>query len=91
MKGKETEKNQEIGKFKGAVESYEKQLTDTEETVRQADPTQRELFFPVIEGKLTDKNLSLSSIVLHSIQGIASPSCKCLQCNLCLNKYIHSL
>jgi uncharacterized protein YPO0396 len=62
IKLKETEKNQEIGKFKGAVESYERQLTDTEETVRQIDPNQRELYFPVIEEKLTDKNLRLSSI-----------------------------
>jgi len=62
IKGKETDKNQEIGKLKGAVESYERQLTDTEETVRQIDPKQRELYFPAIEEKLTDKNLRLSSI-----------------------------
>jgi uncharacterized protein YPO0396 len=62
IKEKETEKNQEIGKLKGAVESYERQLTDTEETVRQIDPKQRELYFPAIEEKLSDKNLRLSSI-----------------------------
>jgi len=62
IKSKETEKNQEIGKLKGAVESYERQLADTEETFRQIDPRQRELYFPAIEEKLTDKNLRLSSI-----------------------------
>ncbi len=62
IKLKETEKNQEIGKLKGAVESYEKQLADTEETVRQVDLKQQERYFPIIEEKLADKNLRLSSI-----------------------------
>jgi uncharacterized protein YPO0396 len=62
VKQKETEKNQEIGRLKGSVETYQLQLLDTEETVRQADPKQRENYFPVIEEKLTDKNLRLSSI-----------------------------
>ncbi|MHA4812627.1 ATP-binding protein [Flavitalea flava] len=62
VKQKETEKNQEIGGLKKSVETYQVQLLDTEETVRQADPKQRENYFPVIEEKLTDRNLRLSSI-----------------------------
>ena len=62
VREKETEKNQEIGKLRGAIESYERQLTDTEETVRLIDAGQQERYFPAIEEKLTDRNLRLSSI-----------------------------
>jgi uncharacterized protein YPO0396 len=37
-------------------------LLDIEEIIRQANARQRERYFPVIEEKLTDKNLRLSSI-----------------------------
>lgn len=59
---KETEKNREIGKLNGDVENYEKQLADTEETASHISPAQRERYFPVIQEKMTDKNLRLSSI-----------------------------
>jgi len=62
IKGKETEKNQEIGRLKGAIESYEKQSTDTDDIVRQMDLKQREFYFLVIEEKMSDKTLSLPSI-----------------------------
>jgi uncharacterized protein YPO0396 len=62
VKEKEAEKNQEIGRLKGNIELHQKQLMDTEEIARQADAPKRERYFPVIEEKLTDKNLRLSSI-----------------------------
>lgn len=62
IKEKEAEKNQQIGKLKGNIELHQKQLLETEEIIRQADSRQRQLYFPVIEEKLTDKNLRLSYI-----------------------------
>ncbi|OQP55799.1 ATP-binding protein [Niastella populi] len=62
VKEKETEKNQQIGRLKGAIELHQKQLQETEEVTRLADARKRELYFPVIEEKLTDKHLRLSSI-----------------------------
>jgi len=62
IKRQGTEKNQEIGRLKGTIETYEKQLLDLGDTIRQLDGSQRELYFPVIEDRLTDKNLRLSTI-----------------------------
>jgi uncharacterized protein YPO0396 len=62
IRQQETDKNQEIGRLKGTIESYEKQLLDVAETIRQVNPGQRQKYFPVIEEKLADKNLRLSSI-----------------------------
>ncbi len=59
---KETDKNQEIGKLKGAIELYRKQLSDTDEIMKQIEPERRELYFPVIEEKLVDRNFRLSTI-----------------------------
>jgi uncharacterized protein YPO0396 len=62
VKEKEMKKSEAIGKLKGDLESYDLQLLDTEETVNQASPKQRETYFSVIEEKMVDKNLRLSSI-----------------------------
>ena len=62
IRQRETEKNQEIGKLKGTIESYEKQLLDVEEIIRQVDSGQRQRYFAIIEEKLADKNIRLSSI-----------------------------
>lgn len=62
VRNKETEKNRQIGKLEGDILSYQKQLQDLEETVHHADSKLRAIYFPVIEEKLVDKNLRLSSI-----------------------------
>lgn len=61
-KEKETKKIEAIGKLKGTLETYDRQLHDAEETVNQADSKQREAYFPVIEEKMIDRDLQLSSI-----------------------------
>jgi uncharacterized protein YPO0396 len=62
VKQRETDKNQEIGRLQGAIETYRKDLQNAEDTVRQVDNRQREFYFPVIEEKLIEKTLRLLSI-----------------------------
>ena len=58
----ESEKNQEIGKLNGTIESYKQLLADIDEIIEQVDKRKQEKYFPIIEDKLIDKNLRLSSI-----------------------------
>jgi len=62
IREQETEKNQLIGSLNTTIESYQKQLQDLEDIVRQTGDSLQEKYFPVIEEKLVDKNLRLSSI-----------------------------
>jgi uncharacterized protein YPO0396 len=62
VKDKESGKQKEAGRLEGAIESYQQQLSDTGEAIRLVDERQRDMYFPVIEEKLVDKNLRLSSI-----------------------------
>lgn len=58
----DTAKNQEIGKLKGAIELYQKQLLDTEDLIQHIAQNQKETYFPFIEERLTAKSLRLLSI-----------------------------
>jgi uncharacterized protein YPO0396 len=59
---KEGEKNQEIGKIKGKLEQYVKLLVEAEEKISITSLTQQEICFPLIEEKMADQNLLLSTI-----------------------------
>ncbi|MEO5995981.1 MAG: ATP-binding protein [Chitinophagaceae bacterium] len=59
---KDTDKSQEIGGLKVTIASFQKMLLDTDEIIKQVEQKQRETYFPVIENKLVDKKLRLSSI-----------------------------
>ncbi|WP_158288300.1 ATP-binding protein [Mucilaginibacter psychrotolerans] len=61
-KQKETDKNQEIGRLQEVIKGHERTLQDTDELISQLENRQRELYFPVIEEKLLDKALRLSTI-----------------------------
>lgn len=62
VKQKETDKNQEIGRLQEIIKTHERTLQDTDEIISQLENRQREIYFPVIEAKLVDKALRLSTI-----------------------------
>lgn len=59
---KEKAKNEEIGKLKGDIKLFENQLLDIGEIINLSVQQKQEEYFPIIEEKLADKNLTLSSI-----------------------------
>ena len=58
----EKAKNEEIGKLKGEIRLFEKQLQDVEEIIDQSVPEKKVIYFPVIEEKLIDQKINLSVI-----------------------------
>jgi len=62
IKEKQSAKQKQIGGLERDIDLYQKQLADSGEAIRLVDERQREIYFPVIEEKLVDKNLRLSSI-----------------------------
>ncbi len=59
---KEKEKNEEIGGLKAKIDLFTKQLIVVEEVVNKISNKSLEIYFPIIEEKVIDKNFELSSI-----------------------------
>ncbi|GAA4334842.1 ATP-binding protein [Flaviaesturariibacter amylovorans] len=56
------EKIEEVGRLKEVLRTYSELLLGIAELISQIDPKRRDAFFPIIEEKMTDKQLRLSSI-----------------------------
>lgn len=55
-------KNQQIGELRNTINSYDRQLLDLVELIRQVDAGQSATYFPVIEARMTDTKLRLPTI-----------------------------
>ena len=62
VKRKESETTEKIGALKGDIRNYQNQLSITDDVIKQIAEFQRKNYFPIIEEKVNEKNLRLSSI-----------------------------